>query len=142
MVKNEIEILKITDHPNIVKVYEFSEDEKDLNIIMEYCEGGELFEYISKKGTFTEGMACKIIKQIFSALSYLHSNNIIHSDLKPENIMFYDKDAKDLHVKIIDFGMATKFNPDEKLSNINGTPYYLAPEVLRREYSSKADIWS
>lgn len=142
MVRNEIEILKITDHPNIVKVYEFTEDENNFNIVMEYCQGGELFDYIGKKGTFTEGMACKIIKQILSALAYLHANNIMHSDLKAENIMFVDTDNEDLHVKIIDFGMATKFDPDEKLSSIHGSPYYIAPEVLMGSYDSKADVWS
>lgn len=142
MIRNEIEILKITDHPNIVKVYEFTEDDDNFNIVMEYCQGGELFEYIVKKGTFTEGMAWKIIKQVLSAISYLHSHNIIHSDLKAENIMFVDEDSEDMHVKIIDFGMATKFNPDEKLSRIQGTPYYIAPEVLKGEYDAKADVWS
>ncbi|CAI2361773.1 unnamed protein product [Moneuplotes crassus] len=142
MVKNEIEILKIADHPNIIKIFEFTEDEEDLNIFMELCEGGEIFEYICKKGTFSEGMACKIIKQVLSALAYLHSKNIIHSDLKAENIMFFEKDAKDLHVKLIDFGMATKFNPKEKLSQVQGTPYYLAPEILKGKYDEKADIWS
>ena len=89
------------------------------------------------KGTFTEGMAWKIVKQILSALSYLHSNNIIHSDLKAENIMFVSKDSPDMHVKLIDFGMATKFEPDQKLSQVQGTPYYLAPEMLRCSYDSK-----
>lgn len=87
-------------------------------------------------------MACKIIKQILSALAYLHSKNIIHSDLKAENIMFVDKDSQDLHVKLIDFGMASKFEPDQKLSQVQGTPYYLAPEMLRGSYDSKVDIWS
>ena len=109
---------------------------------MELCEGGELFEHILKKGTFSEGMAWKIIKQVLSALSYLHKQNIIHSDLKAENIMFLEKDSNDFLVKLIDFGMATKFDPQEKLSNIQGTPYYLAPEVLKGEYDEKADIWS
>jgi calcium-dependent protein kinase len=142
MIRNEIEILRITDHPNIVRVYEFSEDDENFNIIMEYWEGGELLEYICKSGTFTEGMACKILKQILSALSYLHSQNIIHSDVKAENIMFVNKNAEDLHVKIIDFGLASKFNPDEKMSTIQGTPYYIAPEVLKKNFNEKADIWS
>ncbi|CAI2359896.1 unnamed protein product [Moneuplotes crassus] len=137
---NEVRILKMMDHPNIVKVYDYYEDSDRFHIVMEYCEGGELFEYFSKSGAFTEDMASHIMKQILSAIAYLHSQNIIHSDLKAENIMFYYKNDDDLHVKLIDFGMATKY--EEKKSRICGTPYYIAPEVLKNFYDSKADIWS
>jgi len=130
------------DHPNIVKVYDYYEDSDRFHIIMEYCEGGELLEYIAKSGVFTEDMASHIMKQILSAIAYLHSQNIIHSDLKAENIMLVQKDDEDFYCKLIDFGMASKFDPDKKMSQIQGTPYYIAPEVLKNSYDSKADIWS
>ena len=82
------------------------------------------------------------MKQILSAMSYLHSQSIIHSDLKAENIMFVEEDHESSHCKLIDFGMASKYGPGEKLSHIQGTPYYIAPEVLKNSYDSKADIWS
>jgi calcium-dependent protein kinase len=143
VIKNEAKILKMMDHPNIVKVYDYYEDEDNFFIVMEYWKGGELFEHITKVGVFTEEMASNIMKQILSAMSYLHSQNIIHSDLKAENIMFVNDSEDDYHWKLIDFGMATKHNnPDEKMSRIQGTPYYIAPDVLRNSYDSKADIWS
>lgn len=142
MVRNEIELLSITDHPNIVKIYEYFEDHETFSIIMEYLEGGELFEYISKRDTFSEGLACKIMKQVLNALSYLHSHQIIHSDLKAENIMLVSNSSEDFQVKLIDFGMASKFEPNEKLNSIQGTPYYMAPEILTACYDSKVDIWS
>ncbi|CAI2386109.1 unnamed protein product [Moneuplotes crassus] len=137
---NEVRILRMMDHPNIVKVYDYYEDCDRFHIIMEYCEGGELFEYISKAGVFTEDMASHIMKQILSAIAYLHSQNILHSDLKAENIMLVEKNDDDFFIKLIDFGMATKY--EQKKSHIQGTPYYIAPEVLKNCYDSKADIWS
>lgn len=142
VIRNELDILKMMDHPHIVKVYDYYEDVDNFNIVMEYCKGGELFEHISKRGVFDETMASDIMKQILSAISYLHLQNIIHSDLKAENIMFVNEDDTDLHCKLIDFGMASKYNPEKKLSHIQGTPYYIAPEVLMNSYDSKADIWS
>ena len=141
-IRNEIKLLKIMDHPNIVKVYEYYEDKERFNIVMEYWKGGELFEHITKSGVFDEEMASSIMSQILSAISYLHSKNIIHSDLKAENIMFVNEDGEDMHVKLIDFGMASKYDPEKKLSHVQGTPYYIAPDVLRNWYDSKADIWS
>lgn len=131
IIRNEISILKMMDHPNIVKIYEYYEDQERFNIVMEYCKGGELFENITKTGVFDEEVASSIMSQILSAISYLHSKNIIHSDLKAENIMFVNNDDDDLHIKLIDFGMASKYDPEKKLSHIQGTPYYIAPDVLR-----------
>jgi len=142
VIRNELKILKMMDHPHIVKVYDYYENDDSFNIVMEYWKGGELFERISKQGAFSEDMASNIMKQILSAISYLHSQNIVHSDLKAENIMFFRDDEEDLHWKLIDFGMASKYNPEKKMSHIQGTPYYIAPEVLKNWYDSKADIWS
>jgi calcium-dependent protein kinase len=87
MLFNEINILKELDHPNIVKMFEFFEDEKRYYIVQEICKGGELFEEILARGKFTERDAAMLIKQVLSCINYCHANNIVHRDLKPENIL-------------------------------------------------------
>ncbi|CAG9325473.1 unnamed protein product [Blepharisma stoltei] len=137
----EIEILRILDHPSIVRAYEFFEDPADFYIVMEHCRGGELFEEIMKKKQFKEEETAIIMKQIFSCLAYIHSKHIIHRDLKPENILL-DDHSDFLNIKLIDFGTATKFNPGSKVKGALGTAYYIAPEVLAGSYSEKCDMWS
>ena len=139
--QHEIEILRKISHPNIINIYEIFQDHKQYYIICEYCEGGELFSIISRRGNFTEKEAAKITKQILQGINYLHSNNIIHRDLKPENIIFVSNDNE--IIKIIDFGSAVEVkNKSKKLKKLIGTPYYIAPEVLRENYNEKCDIWS
>ena len=133
----EITIMKKLDHPNIVKIYEFFEDENSIYIIMEYLEGGELFDILNKKKSFSEKESAEILKNILEGLSYLHSKNIAHRDLKPENILF----TKNGILKIVDFGSSTVIKCKKKNKQY-GTPYYVAPEVLRGSYDTKCDIWS
>lgn len=107
-------------------------------MILELCEGGELFDRIVEQ-SITEADAKKIIRQILSALNYMHSKGIVHRDIKPENMLF----EKSTHlVKIIDFGISAKLEPNATLSCRVGTPYYIAPEVLSKNYNEKCDIWS
>ena len=136
----EVEILKKLVHPNIMQIFEFYEDKKNFYIITEFCEGGELFDKIIEKGTFSENEAAWIMKQLLSAVNYIHSNNIVHRDLKPENILLDTK--KENIIKIIDWGTARFFDKSKKMNRINGTPYYIAPEVLAEKYDEKCDIWS
>ena len=138
---DEVEILSKLSHPNIMQIFEVYNDKTNFYIVSEFCQGGELFDAISKKGNFTENEACKIIKQVLSAICYSHQNNIVHRDLKPENILLEDKES-DLIIKIIDWGCAKNFKKNEKLTNKNGTPYYIAPEVLEGNYDEKCDVWS
>jgi calcium-dependent protein kinase len=140
-IKQEIEILKKIDHPNIIKVFEFFEETKKLFVVMEHCKGGELFEEILKRQYFSEAQACTIIKQLFSAVSYLHSNNIIHRDLKPENILLEEKSDL-MNIKIVDFAAATLYDKKTLLKGMLGTAYYIAPEVLTENYNEKCDMWS
>lgn len=145
MIKNEINIMKVVDHPNIVKLYEFFEDDENFYIIQEFCSGGQLFEAILKKKTFSENEAADIMTQLLSAIAHCHQRKIVHRDVKPENLLIDKMDHVDqekLIVKVIDFGISTHFTPDQKLTLSIGTPYYVAPEVIEGQYNEKCDVWS
>jgi len=140
-VMNEVEVLRNLDHPNIMKVIETYEDKKYYFIVTEFYEGGELFDKIVQSQHFTEKDAAKTMKQILSAVNHCHKNKIVHRDLKPENILLESKKADSI-IKIIDFGTSSAYNPDKKLNQKFGTPYYIAPEVLKKRYDEKCDVWS
>lgn len=138
---NEVSVLRALDHPNILKVYEFYQDDKNYYLITEMCTGGELFDRIINSGSFNEAKAAEYMRQILSVLSYCHERNIVHRDLKPENFLL-DSPALDANLKVIDFGTAVFFSEGQLLDEKIGTPYYIAPEVLRRSYNEKCDVWS
>ncbi len=139
---NEIGILKEIDHPHVLNIIEYFEKNDNLYIVTEYLDGGELFEKIEECNNFSEIEAALIMKQILSAVSYMHKKNTCHRDLKPENIILEERGKDKLSLKIIDFGTSRKIGKDEKLRSKMGTPYYIAPEVLQLNYDSKCDIWS
>lgn len=131
------------DHPNIIKFYEVYADHKYYRLVMEYCEGGELFEHLQKKGHFSEGESAQVIKQLLKAIKHLHDMNVAHRDLKPENVILTNKGSK-VHVKLIDFGLS-KFHQENDGTHMNtklGTPYYVSPEVLEGKYDKRCDLWS
>ncbi len=142
---NEINILRSMDHPNILKIFEFYSSKKEYNIITEYCPGGELFNEIEENGPFDEKYAAYVMYQIFSAINYCHNMNIIHRDLKPENILIVDRNKNGFpRIKICDFGtslMVEKGGVQKKLKLV-GSSYYIAPEVIKKNYNEKCDIWS
>ncbi|KAK9173398.1 hypothetical protein cmbei_300920 [Cryptosporidium meleagridis] len=137
----EVELLKKLDHPNIMKLFEILEDSSSFYIVGELYTGGELFDEIIKRKRFSEHDAARIIKQVFSGITYMHKHNIVHRDLKPENILLESKE-KDCDIKIIDFGLSTYFQQNTKMKDRIGTAYYIAPEVLRGTYDEKCDVWS
>ncbi|CAD8199555.1 unnamed protein product [Paramecium pentaurelia] len=137
----EIEILKRLDHPNIIKIYEFYQDNKNIYIVTELCTGGELFDKIQDQQAFSERKAAETMKQILSAVNYLHKSKIVHRDLKPENIL-YEANKPQALLKIVDFGTSRVFESGYKMNQKLGTPYYIAPEVLERKYDEKCDVWS
>ena len=137
----EIETLSIVDHPNIVKYKETYSDNNYLHIIMELFTGGNLLQKIEKEKKFSEKYTRKFIFKLTSAISHCHSQGIVHRDLKPENILFENKN-KDAELKLIDFGLSRKYFSNEDLHSIVGSPYYVAPEVLKGNYNEKCDIWS
>ena len=136
----EIDILKNLDHPNILRLYEVFEDAKNIYLVTELCNGGELFDEIVSRTRFGERDAANVIKQLISAISYCHSKKVCHRDLKPENILIDNKES--LTIKLIDFGTSQRFEDEEKMELVLGTAYYIAPEVLKGEYDEKCDVWS
>ncbi|KAF4686915.1 hypothetical protein FOZ60_004682 [Perkinsus olseni] len=117
--RQEIAIMKMVDHPNIIRLYETFEDAKNIYLVMELCTGGELFDRIIDKGYFTENDAAVIMKQMFAAVYYCHKHHIV-----------------------IDFGLATLCDPGQSMKTKAGTPYYVAPQVLQGNYNEKCDSWS
>ena len=143
-ITNEINILKTMDHPNIVKIFEFYSNKDSYSIIMEYCRGGQLVSEIKSYGPFDEKYTAYVMYQIFSAINYCHSMNIIHRDLKPENILIVSKNKSNNYpnIKIGDFGMSKVVEKNAVQNLVVGTIYYVAPEVIKKKYNEKCDIWS
>jgi len=147
VLKREIAILKEVRHPNIIRLIEVHEDQKYLHLITELCTGGELFDRIiaktqSSEGHFSENDAAGIIRCILDAIAYCHNVNVVHRDLKPENFLF-KTEAEDADIKIIDFGLSRHDDQNFGVMKTKvGTPYYVAPEVLNRQYTKSCDIWS
>ena len=140
---NEVDILRKLDHPNIVKITDFYSLKTEYNIITEYCQEGELFDEIKAQSPFSEAMAAWYLRQILSAASYCHNMNIIHRDLKPENILIVKRQKNGYHpIKIIDFGTAKVFQKEKAEHVLIGSAYYIAPEVLSRNYTELCDLWS
>ena len=133
-----------------MKIYEFYQDEKSFYLISEYCNDGDLFEKIQKVGAFNEHSAAYVIHQVLSALLYCHTSNIVHRDIKAENILIESvevsivegREIELYNIRLSDFSSARSFNKSKKLTKKVGTPYYIAPEVLKRSYNEKCDVWS
>ena len=143
LIKTEMDILKICHHPNIIKLYDINENEDNIYLIMELCQGSDLFTYIEKRNyKLKEARAKKIITQLLSAIDYLNNYGIVHRDLKPENIiMTEDSDNSDM--KLLDFGLSKIIGPSETCTEPFGTISYVAPEVLQEKpYDQKSDLWS
>ncbi|XP_059282246.1 CDPK-related protein kinase-like isoform X2 [Lycium ferocissimum] len=142
-VRREVKILRaLTGHDNLVKFYDAYEDHENVYIVMELCEGGELLDRIlSRGGKYTENDAKAVLIQILKVVAFCHLQGVVHRDLKPENFLFMSKD-ENAQLKAIDFGLSDFVKPDERLNDIVGSAYYVAPEVLHRSYSTEADVWS
>ncbi|XP_022864392.1 calcium-dependent protein kinase 24-like [Olea europaea var. sylvestris] len=141
-VRREVEIMRhLPKHPNIVRYKEVFEDKDAIYLVMELCEGGELFDRIVARGHYTERAAALVTKTILEVVKVCHKHGVIHRDLKPENFL-YASTAEDAPLKAIDFGLSIFFEPGQRFAEIVGSPYYMAPEVLRRNYGEEVDVWS
>ena len=140
---NEINILRTLDHPNILKIFEFYSSKESYSIVTELCQGGELFQEIIDRGPFNETYAAYVMLQILSAINYCHGMKIVHRDLKPENILIVERDSSGRpRIKIADFGTSKMFEKGAVQRKLVGSSYYIAPEVLKKHYDEKCDIWS
>eukprot|EP00923_Selenidium_pygospionis_P037859 GHVN01066262.1.p2 GENE.GHVN01066262.1~~GHVN01066262.1.p2 ORF type:complete len:202 (-),score=25.50 GHVN01066262.1:1235-1840(-) len=130
MFKNEVDMLQCLDHENVVRFLEFFEDKHFLYAVIEKCDGGELFTKIVKKRKFTEEKAAVLARQMLHAIQYVHSCQIVHRDIKAENFLFKIKEDES-PLLLIDFGMATRLEDDKLLTQLCGSPHYVAPELIR-----------
>jgi len=146
---NEIEIMQLVKHPNIMNLQEMHESKNSIYLVLELLEGGELFNYVSSKNSITVQEICRIMKCLLEALSYLSDKKIMHRDLKPENMILKEKgDLSNATLKLVDFGLATLCDVPEYLFKRCGTPGYVAPEIINApsneniHYSPKCDVFS
>ena len=140
LVKNEMSILKLVKHKYIIQLYEILQTPNHIFIVMEYCDGKDIMDYILSRNYLTESDALKYFQQLINALFYLHSQNIAHRDIKIDNILL----DRNKNLKLIDFGLSTKYSDDKLLDQPCGTIVYSAPEVLEGKpyHGMLADVWS
>ncbi|XP_052173295.1 calcium-dependent protein kinase 24-like [Diospyros lotus] len=141
-VRREVDIMRhLPEHPNIVQLKEAYEDNEAVYLVMELCHGGELFDRIVARGHYTERGAAIVTKTILQAIQVCHKHGVLHRDLKPENFL-YANEHENAPLKAIDFGLSVFYHPGQRFNEIVGSPYYMAPEVLRRDYGPQVDTWS
>ncbi|CAH9127727.1 unnamed protein product [Cuscuta epithymum] len=141
-VRREIQIMHhLEGHPNVVQIIGAYEDAVAVHVVMELCAGGELFDRIIQRGHYTEKKAAELARVILGVVEACHSLGVMHRDLKPENFLFINEE-EEAPLKTIDFGLSAFFKPGETFSEVVGSPYYVAPEVLRKHYGQACDIWS
>jgi len=139
----ELRIQSQFDSPYVVNIYDSFEDSKQIVLIIEYINGGELFDAIVQKGSYSEKEAADLIQQVLFGLKILHSNHIIHRDLKPENLLLMINSNGTTTVKISDFGLAGLYDGYEQMKTYCGTEGYAAPEIMKNvPYDDTVDIWS
>ncbi|CRK32085.1 hypothetical protein BN1708_016073 [Verticillium longisporum] len=140
-IEREVAILKLVDHPNVMKVYDIWENRSEIYLVLEYVDKGDLFDYINTNGRLNEEAAMYLFRQIMSAMQHCHAFNICHRDLKPENILLNAENQ----IKIADFGMAALHQSEgHRLETACGSPHYAAPELLKNKHyrGDRADVWS
>jgi len=141
--REEIYVMCQLDHPNIVRLEEVYESLSEIYLVLEMCDGGDLFDRLDEQPDYhyTEAQCARLVKQMLSSVRYLHSRNIIHRDLKLENFLFSTTEPDSI-LKMIDFGLSKHFSFGECQSQPVGTPYTVAPEIIKGRYTEKCDIWA
>ncbi|MQM14053.1 hypothetical protein Taro_046984 [Colocasia esculenta] len=141
-VRREIQIMHhLAGHPNVISIIGAYEDAVAVHLVMELCAGGELFDRIVQRGHYTERKAAELARVMVGVVQACHSLGVMHRDLKPENFLFVNQQEEST-LKTIDFGLSIFFRPGEIFTDVVGSPYYVAPEVLRKRYGPEADVWS
>jgi Ca2+-binding EF-hand superfamily protein len=140
MLLTEVQVVLVLDHPNVCRVYGVYEQPTEVTLILEYCTGGDMYNRLKDRKRYTEYEVKYACNQMFEAVNYLYQQMIVHRDIKLENWLYTSGEMNSL--RLIDFGFATLFNQNEKMHRAHGTPYYIAPEVIRESYDAKCDIWS
>ncbi|CAN6723974.1 unnamed protein product [Malus baccata var. baccata] len=139
---SEIFILKKINHPNIIRLHDIIEVPGKINLVLEYCRGGDLSMYIQRHGKVPEALAEHFMQQLVAGLQMLRDNNLIHRDLKPQNLLLSTNDNNSV-LKIADFGFARYLQPQGLAETLCGSPLYMAPEIMQlQKYDAKADLWS
>ncbi|KAK8546361.1 hypothetical protein V6N13_067586 [Hibiscus sabdariffa] len=139
---SEIVILKRINHPNIVRLHDIIEVPGKIHLVLEYCKGGDLSMYITRNGSVPEATAKHFMQQLAAGLQVLCDNNLIHRDLKPQNLLLSTNDSR-ADLKIADFGFARSLQPRGLAETLCGSPLYMAPEIMQlQKYDAKADLWS
>ena len=146
LMQQELEILQKTNHPHIVKFHELLEDDVNFYLVSELIKGIELYEHIMKAKYLSERQTASITRQLLLALNYMHQRNIVHRDMKPENILISqtpDGEGDNINVKLTDFGFACTYDKEFGMQTVLGTPYYMAPEIVKKfQYGCEVDVWS
>ena len=144
-VARELHILKLIRHPHIIQLYEVSltqiiETPTKLFLIMEFANGGELFDFIVASSRLKESLACRLFLQLISGIEYIHQLGVVHRDLKPENLLLDNRKC----IKVVDFGLSNTYQPNEQLKTACGSPCYAAPEMIagKRYHGLQSDLWS
>jgi serine/threonine protein kinase len=148
-IESEIRVIAKLDHPGIIRIYEFFEDDEHYHLIMEFCSNGDLMrlikESIKLKSPIPLDNVRAILQQLLKAVSFMNSNKVIHKDLKPENVMLVESGPSNVFpvVKVIDFGLSELFRTEQDASTtVAGTAFYMAPEIFKPPFSFKCDVWS
>lgn len=141
-VQREVEVLHlVSDHPNIALLVGAFEDKSHVHLVLEICNGGELFDRIVSKGNLSERQAAEYFRTMVQVAAHCHQLGVMHRDIKPENFLLTDRSEQAV-IKAADFGLCTYFQPGQRFRHIVGSAYYVAPEVLQKNYSYEADMWS
>ncbi|KAJ0977171.1 hypothetical protein J5N97_012645 [Dioscorea zingiberensis] len=141
-VRREVAIMRtLPPHPNVVAIHDAFEDSDSVHLVMEACGGGELFDRIVSRGHYSERAAASVARTIIEVIQHCHKHGVMHRDLKPENFLFANA-SEDSPLKAIDFGLSVFFQPGERFHEIVGSSYYMAPEILKRNYGPEVDTWS
>eukprot|EP01029_Cantina_marsupialis_P007704 TRINITY_DN1872_c1_g1_i3.p1 TRINITY_DN1872_c1_g1~~TRINITY_DN1872_c1_g1_i3.p1 ORF type:complete len:510 (+),score=122.78 TRINITY_DN1872_c1_g1_i3:55-1584(+) len=140
--RNEVEVLKELDHPNIIRLHASYEDPATIYIVTELCTGGDLFSHLENIKFYSEHEAAKILQSILSAVQYCHTRKISHRDIKLDNFIFTDRSCT--HLKLIDFGLSKMFyrNLDSRMESFVGTTNFIPPEMMGTRYNQQCDLWS